>query len=83
MFLADHPHVQDHSKIEEYREQHVQALIRYSGERQTDRRNAVAKILNVITQLKTLYHVHAQLVNTWKEHQQLTPLLCEIWDECG
>jgi len=81
VFDSDHPHVQNHDIIERYREEHVAALIGYCERKKQSRKCAVAKILNVITQLKTLYHVHAELVLTWKEHQQLTPLLCEIWGD--
>jgi len=81
VFDSDHAHVQNHDIIERYREEHVAALIGYCERKKQSRKCAVAKILNVITQLKTLYHVHAELVLTWKEHQQLTPLLCEIWGD--
>nr|CAB3250482.1 FXR bile acid receptor [Phallusia mammillata] len=80
MFDSDHPHAQNKSKIDEYRDNYIGILSRYCRNRKPNRKQILAKILSLLTEMRLLYHTYTQLVSTWKERDQMTPLLCEIWD---
>ncbi|XP_076813973.1 bile acid receptor-like isoform X1 [Clavelina lepadiformis] len=80
LFDSDYPHTQDKARIDRYRETYISALSYYSVKRDPRRTQIVAKILNLITKLRTLYHTYARMVSNLKEKEQFSPLLCEIWD---
>nr|XP_009857516.2 nuclear receptor isoform X1 [Ciona intestinalis] len=80
VFDSDHTDLENRLTIDKYRDRYLSALSRYSEAREPRRPQIFAKILSLLTEMRTLYHTHAKMVLDWKQREQLTPLLCEIWD---
>uniref|UniRef100_H2Z4E4 NR LBD domain-containing protein n=1 Tax=Ciona savignyi TaxID=51511 RepID=H2Z4E4_CIOSA len=80
VFDSDHTDRENQLTIDKYRDRYLAALSRYSEAREPRRPQILAKILSLLTEMRTLYHTHVKMVSDWKQREQLTPLLCEIWD---
>jgi len=80
LFDSDYKYVQNKKKIDSYREVYLCALSNYTFERQKSKPNLLAKILNMVTNIQSIYPKNSFL-SFWKEGEGLSPLLMEIFKD--
>jgi len=80
-FDSDHKNVQDKLKVDVHRDKYLSALTRYSEERRKWRPCILAKILSTMVIMQDMYFSHSNIITNWKQRQEMTPLLYEVWEE--
>ena len=74
-------YVQDKLKVDVHRDKYLSALTRYSEERRKWRPCILAKILSTMVIMQDMYFSHSNIITNWKQRQEMTPLLYEVWEE--
>ena len=79
-YFSDYAFVQNKDRVEEYQDLYLSALAKYSLTREPVRPSIFARILGMLTEIRSVSYNNAEIVASWKKRGALTPLLCEIWD---
>ncbi|XP_048863570.1 bile acid receptor isoform X3 [Brienomyrus brachyistius] len=78
---SDRPYVKDQGAVEQLQEPVLEILHKFCKLHHPQEPQQFARLLGRLTELRTLSHHHAEMLLSWRANEQeLTPLLCEIWD---
>ena len=80
--IADRPSLNEGWKVEKIQDIYVEALRTYIENRRQPRPTTIfAKLLSVLTELRTLGNLNSELCFSLKiKNKKLPPFLAEIWD---
>lgn len=84
-FLTERPNLKELQKVEKLQEIYLDALRSYVENRRLPRSSMVfAKLLNVLTELRTLGNLNSEVCfSLTLKNKRLPPFLAEIWDVSG
>ncbi|XP_051952731.1 bile acid receptor isoform X2 [Xyrauchen texanus] len=77
----DRPYVKDQPAVESLQEPMLEVLRKFCKLQHPQEPQHFARLLGRLTELRTLNHHHAEMLESWRmSDHKFTPLLCEIWD---
>ncbi|KTG42365.1 hypothetical protein cypCar_00009841 [Cyprinus carpio] len=77
----DRPYVKDQQAVERLQEPMLEVLRKVCKLQHPHEPQHFARLLGRLTELRTLNHHHAEVLESWRmSDHKFTPLLCEIWD---
>uniref|UniRef100_A0A8C0YDA9 Bile acid receptor n=2 Tax=Cyprinus carpio TaxID=7962 RepID=A0A8C0YDA9_CYPCA len=77
----DRPYVKDQQAVERLQEPMLEVLRKVCKLQHPHEPQHFARLLGRLTELRTLNHHHAEMLESWRmSDHKFTPLLCEIWD---
>ncbi|XP_056622498.1 bile acid receptor isoform X1 [Triplophysa dalaica] len=77
----DRPYVKDQKAVEHLQEPMLGVLRKVCKIQHPRKPQHFARLLGRLTELRTLNHHHAEMLESWRmSDHKFTPLLCEIWD---
>lgn len=77
----DRPYVKDQQAVERLQEPMLEVLRKVCKLQHPQEPQHFARLLGRLTELRTLNHHHAEMLESWRmSDHKFTPLLCEIWD---
>ncbi|XP_035381461.1 bile acid receptor [Electrophorus electricus] len=77
----DRPYVKDQRAVERLQEPVLDVLRRFCKTQHPHKPQQFARLLGRLTELRTLNHHHAEMLESWRtSDHKFNPLLCEIWD---
>lgn len=78
---ADRPYVKDQQAVERLQDLMLEVLRKVCKLQHPQEPQHFARLLGRLTELRTLNHHHAEMLESWRmSDHKFTPLLCEIWD---
>lgn len=78
---ADRPYLKDQQAVERLQEPMLEVLRKVCKLQHPHEPQHFARLLGRLTELRTLNHHHAEMLESWRmSDHKFTPLLCEIWD---
>ncbi|XP_073785128.1 bile acid receptor isoform X3 [Danio rerio] len=77
----DRPYVKDQQAVERLQEPMLEVLRKICKLQHPQEPQHFARLLGRLTELRTLNHHHAEMLESWRmSDHKFNPLLCEIWD---
>ncbi|XP_062860268.1 bile acid receptor [Trichomycterus rosablanca] len=77
----DRPYVKDQQAVERLQEAMLEVLWKFCKLNHPQEPQRFARLLGRLTELRTLHHYHAEMLESWRmSDHKFNPLLCEIWD---
>ncbi|XP_076841013.1 bile acid receptor isoform X3 [Brachyhypopomus gauderio] len=77
----DRPYVKDQQAVERLQEPMLEVLRGFCKRQHPHKPQHFARLLGRLTELRTLNHHHAEMLESWRvSDHKFNPLLCEIWD---
>ncbi|XP_072551360.1 bile acid receptor [Salminus brasiliensis] len=77
----DRPYVKDQQAVECLQEPMLEVLRKFCKLQHPQEPQHFARLLGRLTELRTLNHHHAEMLESWRvSDHKFNPLLCEIWD---
>ncbi|KAK3570402.1 hypothetical protein QTP86_019282, partial [Hemibagrus guttatus] len=77
----DRPYVRDQKAVEQLQEAMLEVLRKVCKLKHPQEPQHFARLLGRLTELRTLHHHHAEMLESWRmSDHKFNPLLCEIWD---
>ncbi|KAG1937043.1 bile acid receptor isoform X1 [Pimephales promelas] len=77
----DRPYVKDQQAVERLQDPMLEVLRKVCKLQHPQEPQHFARLLGRLTELRTLNHHHAEMLESWRmSDHKFTPLLCEIWD---
>ncbi|KAG9273109.1 bile acid receptor isoform X2 [Astyanax mexicanus] len=77
----DRPYVKDQQAVERLQESVLEVLRKFCKLQHPQEPQHFARLLGRLTELRTLNHHHAEMLESWRtSDHKFNPLLCEIWD---
>lgn len=78
---TDRPYVKDQQAVERLQDPMLEVLRKVCKLQHPQEPQHFARLLGRLTELRTLNHHHAEMLESWRmSDHKFTPLLCEIWD---
>ncbi|XP_036441580.1 bile acid receptor isoform X1 [Colossoma macropomum] len=78
---SDRPYVKDQQAVEQLQEPMLEVLWKFCKLQHPQDPQHFARLLGRLTELRTLNHQHAEMLESWRmSDHKFNPLLCEIWD---
>ncbi|XP_027017819.1 bile acid receptor isoform X1 [Tachysurus fulvidraco] len=77
----DRPYIRDQQAVERLQEAMLEVLRKVCKLKHPQWPQHFARLLGRLTELRTLHHHHAEMLESWRmSDHKFNPLLCEIWD---
>ncbi|KAM9480671.1 bile acid receptor isoform 2-T5 [Clarias gariepinus] len=77
----DRPYIRDQQAVEQLQEAMLEVLSKVCKMKRPQEPQHFAQLLGRLTELRTLHHHHAEMLESWRVNDhKFNPLLCEIWD---
>ncbi|TSK38501.1 Bile acid receptor [Bagarius yarrelli] len=77
----DRPYIRDQQAVEQLQEAMLEVLRKVCKLKHPQEPQHFARLLGRLTELRTLHHHHAEMLESWRmSDHKFNPLLCEIWD---
>lgn len=81
VIFSDRPHLLEPHKVEEIQEKYIEILRIYVETRRPPNKCHFAKLLGILTELRTLGNINSEMCVSLKvQNKKLPPFLAEIWD---
>ncbi|KAI7685409.1 Ecdysone receptor [Sarcoptes scabiei] len=81
VIFSDRPHLLEPHKVEEIQEKYIETLRIYVENRRPPNKCHFAKLLGILTELRTLGNINSEMCVSLKvQNKKLPPFLAEIWD---
>ncbi|XP_058244313.1 bile acid receptor isoform X3 [Hemibagrus wyckioides] len=78
---SDRPYIRDQQAVERLQEAMLEVLRKVCKLKHPQEPQHFARLLGRLTELRTLHHHHAEMLESWRmSDHKFNPLLCEIWD---
>lgn len=79
--MVDRPYIRDQQAVERLQEAMLEVLRKVCKLTHPQEPQHFARLLGRLTELRTLHHHHAEMLESWRmSDHKFNPLLCEIWD---